>query len=170
MKKNRTIKRPLTNQTIVQEGVYNGCEIESADIMERGSQFHETGKRDVLNLKVRIPLPNGDFAILFYAPNLSWGAKSRMVKLLQDLEALPDPGEDLDLDSLVGMKVTVFVENVEKDGKTYSNIVKMKKEKGTAEMPSVSEKKVAQHDQEEVENFFKDENEYEEVGSMDLID
>jgi hypothetical protein len=169
MKKNRTITRPLTNQTIVQEGVYNGCEIESADIMEMDSQFHETGKRDVLNLKVRIPLPNGDSATLFYAPNLAWGAKSRMVKLLQDLEALPDPGEDLDLDSLVGMKVTVFVENVEKDDKTYSNIVKMKKEKGTAVRPPVPARKVTQSDLNEMEDLFKDEYECEEVESMEKI-
>jgi hypothetical protein len=46
-----------------------------------------------------------------------------MVKVLQDLDCLPEAGKRLDLDGMVGMKVKVVIENVERDGIEYSNVI-----------------------------------------------
>jgi hypothetical protein len=123
---NRVLTRPESTRPYVPNGKYDG-EIESTEVAERDSKYHAKGKRDVLSFRVGVFTEDGDVVPLNLEPNLSWHPKSKLVQLLQDLDALPEPREDLDLDALVGMRVTVTVENVEKNGENYSNIIEMKK-------------------------------------------
>jgi hypothetical protein len=53
--------------------------------------------------------------------------KSRLTKLLEDMEMLPRANEDFDTNTLVGLDVTVLVEKVFKNGVRYTNVSKMKR-------------------------------------------
>lgn len=119
------LTRTATKPTI-QEGTYPG-EIDSVEVREMNSSYHESGKRTAVSVKVNFTLSNGVQCDLFYAPTLTWSPKGKLMKMLHDLQAVPALGKQLDLDALVGMAVTVKVENVVGDAVTYSNIVEMKK-------------------------------------------
>jgi hypothetical protein len=126
------IKRLMLRPSIrscVEEGMHKGT-IDSVVVKEIDSKFSETGKRIVLNIKVLVEDEESEEEVALYlAPNFTWSSKGRLIKTLQDLEALPETGGTLDIDAMVGMKVKVVVENVEKDGIEYSNIITMKKAK-----------------------------------------
>ncbi|MDV2888130.1 hypothetical protein RYX45_23490, partial [Alkalihalophilus pseudofirmus] len=83
------------------------------------SIYHASGKRDALNLKVEFIKPNGDLVYLFYAPTITWSPKGKFMKMLHDLDKVPAMGEELDINSLVGMNVTATIENVERDNVVY---------------------------------------------------
>jgi len=125
----RTAKKPTT-----QAGTFPG-KIESVEIREMSSSYHESGKRDAVNLKVGLKQANGERCYEYYAPTLTWSPKGKLMKMLQDLQAVPAMGEQLDIDALVGMDVMVKVANVVVGAETHSNIVELKKsetvERGT---------------------------------------
>lgn len=121
------VTRP-SMRSCVEEGMHKGT-IDLVVLKEVESKFSETGKRIVLNIKVLVEDEDGEEVALYISPNFTWSSKGKMLKVLQDLECLPEAGEKLDIDAIVGMKVKVVIENVEKDGIEYSNIVTMKKAK-----------------------------------------
>ena len=98
------LKRPASNLRTVEDGVYTG-EIRSSELVVRESKYTETGYRTVLNIRIGIKNNEGEPVDLYIAPNFTWGKKGNMYKLLEKLDALPAPGEDLDLDALVGIPV-----------------------------------------------------------------
>jgi hypothetical protein len=57
----------------------------------------------------------------------SLSPKSKLTKLLDDMEMLSDVNEDFDTDSLLGLPVIVLVERVVKNGVCYTNVNKIKK-------------------------------------------
>lgn len=120
------LARPADNKHTVPDGAYNGETI-NAEFIERDSQYSDDGKRVVLNIKVEVEDDEGEAVDLYSAPNYSWSKRGNMIKILEKLDALPAPGESIDLEELVGIPVQVIVENVEKDGDTYSNIVSIKR-------------------------------------------
>ncbi len=99
----------------------------SVEVKEFDSLYHDSGKRVALNTKVEFIKPNGEFVYLYYAPTITWSEKGKLMKMLQDLDVVPAEGEELDINALIGMKVTATIENVERDGTVYSNIVRIQK-------------------------------------------
>ncbi len=122
------LARPEGNKRNIDEGSYKGITT-LAELAERDSQYSEDGKRVVLNIKVEVEDDEGEMVDLYISPNYSWSKRGKMIKLLEKLDCLPAPGEAIDLDDLVGIPVQVIVENVEKDGEIYSNIVSIKRDK-----------------------------------------
>jgi len=109
----------------IADGVYAGV-ISQAELIERESKYSSDGFRVVLRLQVEIEDEDGETVSLFSNANVSWSKKATMVKLLEDLKFLPAPGEGLQLRDLVGLGVQAMIENVERDGTTFSNIVSLK--------------------------------------------
>ncbi|NMM65121.1 hypothetical protein HBE96_21285 [Clostridium sp. P21] len=153
-------KRP-SMRSCVEEGMHKGA-IDSVVLKEVESKFSGTGKRIVLNIKVIVEDEDGKEVALYLSPNFTWSTKGKMIKVLQDLECLPEAGERLDIDAMVGMKVKVVVENTEKDGIEYSNIISMKRAK-ESKVPSNKNRKIPQRktsSQEELEEL----NELDDMG------
>lgn len=115
-----------SNKYVVNEGAQDG-KIFTVEVKEFDSIYHASGKRDALNLKVEFIKPNGDLVYLFYAPTITWSPKGKFMQMLYDLQVVPAMGEELDINSLVGMNVTATIENVERDNVVYSNIVRIQK-------------------------------------------
>lgn len=115
-----------SNKYALNEGAQN-AKIFSVEIKEFPSIYHASGKRDALNTKVEFIKPNGDFVYLYYAPTITWSEKGKFMKMLHDLDVVPAEGEELDINTLIGMRVTATIENVERDGIVYSNIVRIQK-------------------------------------------
>ncbi len=122
------LTRPADNKRTIPDGAYNG-ETTNAELVERDSQYSDDGKRVALNIKIEVEDDEGEVVDLYIAPNYSWSKRGKMIKILEKLDVLPDPGESVDVDEIVGIPVQVIVENVEKDGETYSNIVSIKRVK-----------------------------------------
>lgn len=120
------LTRPVSNKKTIMEGAYNGETI-SAVLVEKESQFSADGFRVVLIIKVEVQDQDDETVELYSSSNFSWSKRGRMLKVLEKLEALPDQGESINLEELEGIPVQVIVENIEKDGEIYSNIVSMKK-------------------------------------------
>jgi hypothetical protein len=110
----------------VDDGAQEG-KIFLIEVKEFDSIYHASGKRDALNIKMEFFKPNGELVYLYYAPTITWSPKGKFMKMLQDLDLLPAMGEELDINKLVGMKVTATIENVQRDNVVYSNIVRIKK-------------------------------------------
>lgn len=89
------------------------------------SKFHPSGVREVLSLQVRIFLPDSE-PHLFYTINWDWKNRS-FTRLLYDLGALPERGQEFDPEALAGLEVIATVSNEEKNGVTYSNITSLRK-------------------------------------------
>lgn len=151
------LARPAYNKITIPNGAYNG-ELTKAELVERDSKYSEDKKRVVLNLKVEVGDDEGEVVDLYIAPNYSWSKKGGMIKILENLEILPEPGETIDLDELIGIPVQVIVENVEKDDETYSNIVSIKRIK-TIQSQRRNQKK----------SFTRKPNEYIEVDSIEEV-
>ncbi|ESU34155.1 hypothetical protein G3A_02485 [Bacillus sp. 17376] len=115
-----------SNKYVLSEGAQEG-RIFSVEVKEFPSVYHDSGKRDALNTKVEFIKPNGEFVYLYYAPTITWSEKGKLMKMLHDLDVVPAEDEELDINSLIGMKVTATIENVERDGIVYSNIVRIQK-------------------------------------------
>lgn len=126
LKNLETIERPEGNGRTIEDGTYDGV-IASIELVERESKYSKDGTRVVLNTKIEVEDAEGDTVDLFYAVNYSWSKKGNMLKFLEKLDALPNPGQSTRLSDLVGMTVRVSVENVTKDGETYSNIISIRK-------------------------------------------
>lgn len=120
------LERPAASRKTVADGAYDGNTM-SAELLERESKFSGDGTRVVLNIKVEVLDEEGEKVELYVSPNLSWSKRGNMIKILEGLGALPEPGESLRLADLVGIPVRVMVENVDKDGETYSNIIRIKR-------------------------------------------
>ncbi|WP_110928442.1 hypothetical protein [Bacillus massiliglaciei] len=137
-----------SNKYVLDDGAKNG-KIFSVRVKEFPSIYHDSGKRDALVIKVEFIKPNGEFIYLEYAPTITWSPKGRLMKLLDDLDAVPAEGEELDTDGLVGMNVTATIENVQRDDIVYSNIVRI--QKGEA---GIHAKKPNQEDSEMMNQLF----------------
>jgi len=120
--------RPSTksNKYVFDEGPKDG-KIFSVEVKEFDSFFHDSGKRVALNIKVEFIKPNGELVYLYYAPTITWSEKGKLMKMLHDLDVVPAEGEELDINSLIGMKVTATIEIVERDNNVYSNIIRIQK-------------------------------------------
>ena len=120
----RILKRPTKTKRYIEEGIWEG-EITDAEIDEVKSKYHDSGKRTVIKIEVKVRDDDGNDVVLYDYPTKTWSKQGNWYKILDNLDMLPAPGEDFDLDDLVGVQVKVMVENVTKGDKTYSNIVKM---------------------------------------------
>jgi hypothetical protein len=120
------LDRPEGNRRSIDDGIYEG-ETTNAEFQEWESKYSEDGSRVVLSIRLEVEDADGELVDLYVAPNYSWSKRGNMVKVLENLDMLPEPGERLQLTDLVGIPVQVMVENVEKDGETYSNIIRMKR-------------------------------------------
>ena len=137
----RFIRRPVFKSN-VPDGQYNG-KITAADISEVDSTKYPGEKFDVLNFKVKVKDDEGNEVTLLDRVTCTWGRNGRLMARLESLGMLPEEGEDLDLDAFIGLQVTVQVENSEKDGRTYSNIINMEKEKPAISLKRSAIKKLA---------------------------
>jgi len=168
------LQRPEGNKRTTDDGVYRGITAH-AEFQEWSCNFSKDGTRVVLSLRVEVEDSEGELVDLYISPNYSWSKKGKMIKLLEDLDMLPGPGEGIKLADLVGIPVQVTVENVEKDEETYSNIVSMKRNgsKRTTTTSS-SEKRIVKkrpipkrENAQAAEALFLNNEEYEEVDSID---
>lgn len=129
MMKNFNLTRPNDKKrTNIPDGNYKGRIVE-AEIKEISCNYSPTGKRIVLNIKARIDDGNGNTEILYKSVNYVWHEQGNMVKLLDDLGELPKPGQELVLENLIDIPVNITIENVEKDGAVYSNIVRITRDR-----------------------------------------
>lgn len=169
------LDRPEGNKRSIEDGVFEG-ETSHVELQEWESKFSEDGTRVVLSIKVEVEDAEGELVDLYIAPNYSWSKRGNMSKVLENLNMLPEPGERLNLEDLVGIPVQVMVENVEKDGETYSNIIRLKRlAQNRSASARIPEKKVPRKrpvpksSQVEADKLFaeSEENEYEEVDSID---
>lgn len=123
----KNLTRPESSEVeIVPEGLQN-AELVEAELVERDSKFSEDGKRVVLNSRVLVTTSDNKTASLYYSVTYSWSKRGKMCKLLEDLQMMPEPGENLKIADLIGIPVQVLVQNVDKDGVVYSNIVSIKR-------------------------------------------
>ncbi|QJX63799.1 hypothetical protein HLK66_20570 [Niallia circulans] len=120
------IRKSNTTKYVLDEGVHNG-KIFSVEVKKFDSIYHDSGKRVALNTKVEFVKTNGEFIYLYYAPTITWSEKGKFMKMLHDLDVVPAEGEELDINGLIGMKVTATIENVERNNVVYSNIVRIQK-------------------------------------------
>lgn len=168
------LDRPEGNKRSIEDGVYEG-ETSNAELQEWESKFSEDGTRVVLSIRVEVEDADGETVDLYIAPNFSWSKRGKMIKVLENLDMLPAPGERLDLEDLVGIPVQVMVENVEKDGETYSNIIRMKRvaqplsaAAGRPEKKMSRKRSIPKSFQSQADKLFDepDEEGYEEVVSI----
>lgn len=117
--------RPSHKYTL--DGGAQNAKIFSVEIKEFPSTYHASGKRDALNLRLEFINLNGELVYLYYAPTITWSPKGKLMKMLHDLDVVPAEGEELDINMLKGMRVTATIENVERNGVVYSNIVRIQK-------------------------------------------
>ena len=89
------------------------------------SKFHPSGMREVLSLHVRIFLPDSE-PHLFHVVNWDWKNRA-FTRLLYDLGALPDHGQEFNPETLAGLEVIATVSTEEKSGVTYSNVTSLRK-------------------------------------------
>jgi hypothetical protein len=169
------LDRPEGNKRSIEDGVYEG-ETSHAEFQEWESKFSEDGTRVVLSIRVEVEDADGELVDLYISPNYSWSKRGNMVKVLENLDILPGPGERLQLEDLVGIPVQVMVENVEKDGETYSNIIRMKtlaqnrsKSARSLEKKIPKKRPIPKSFKSEADKLFdeQDEDVYEEVDSID---
>lgn len=142
------IRKSDRNKYYLPEGMHNG-RIFLVEVKEFESIYHDSGKRNALNTKVEFIKPNGEFVYLYYAPTITWSEKGKFMKMLHDLDVVPAEGEELDINALIGMKVTATIENVERDGTVYSNIVRIQKRE-----TSIPAKKPNKEDSEMMKQLF----------------
>ncbi|WP_312505943.1 hypothetical protein [Lysinibacillus sp.] len=155
------LARPESNNKNVSDGAYNGF-IRLAEFVERDCQYSADGKRIVLNIKVEVIDEEGETVDLYIAPNYSWSKLGKMVKILEKLEVLPNPGESISLEELVDMPVLVIVENVEKDNVTYSNIKSIERTKQSTSKNAIIKKtlenankpKISAHVEDDFDDLF----------------
>lgn len=116
---NGMLIRPEEGKRYVNAGTYTG-EIVQVELVERECNYNEDKKRVVVNFKIEI---EDEEVTLYFSPNLAWTKHGKLVRTLEKLGALPELGESLQLEKMVGISVRVTVENNEKEGTTYSNII-----------------------------------------------
>lgn len=119
----RTIFRP--GDDVLPPGVYTG-ELVSVERSEYPSDYHDSGKREALDMKYRLSDGDGNAGTVMDYPTLSFDHRSNLHKTLKGLNALPDRGEGLDLDELEGTRVRAVVEVEQKrGGGEYNKIVQV---------------------------------------------
>ena len=148
-KRQSKLVRP-SNKNFLDEGPKKG-KILSVEVKEFDSIYHDSGKRDALNIKVEFITLNGELVHLYYAPTITWSMKGKLMQMLDDLDALPPKGKELDTNALVGMDVTATIENVQRGDNVYSNIVRIQK-RGTG--IQVQAKPSNEEDSEMMDEFF----------------
>lgn len=114
------------NKNPLGDGAQEG-RIFSTEVKEFDSFYHDSGKRVALNIKVEFTNPNGELVYLYYSPTITWSEKGNLMKMLHDLDVVPAEGEELDINALIGMKVTATIENVMRDNSTHSKIVRIQR-------------------------------------------
>ena len=108
------------------DGVYQGY-LEKAEKLIVNSAFTDTGKKETIVFTAIIKNRDGEEVELPFFNNLTWSKYGNLHKTLVELDRLPKEGEIFDLTSVEGIAVEVTVENNEKNGIVYSNIVELKK-------------------------------------------
>lgn len=119
---NKNRVRPSTDSYFVPDGEHYGL-IFDAQEKQLPSKYHPSGYRDVLSIKIKV-FHSGTETNLFYNVNWDWGSR-RFLKTLEDLEVLPEPGKEFDLELLVNKEVMVTITNELKNGTNYSNIMQV---------------------------------------------
>ncbi|SDL15257.1 hypothetical protein [Halarsenatibacter silvermanii] len=123
----RTIRRPKSDDGILPPGVYTG-ELVSVKKSEYPSDFHDSGKRDALDMEYELSDKNGNSGTVMDYPSENFRPRSKLRSVLKGLGEMPEEGEDLDLDDLEGTKVRVIIEIDEKrNGEKYNKVVSVKK-------------------------------------------
>lgn len=124
-KNNGRLNRPKTTHQTTRDGVTSGVIVSVTT--EKREDTYKGGTRDVLEVHVNVESDDGEPVTLYSFYNINWSKKSNLMKFLDKLGKIPTLGESIELADLVGLPVQVTVENVEKNGETYSNIVSIRK-------------------------------------------
>jgi len=119
------LARPQNNRKTTRDGSYDGETVHAA-FDEKDDKFNG-GTRTVLNLGYAVVDDDGELVRLYQFLNYNWNERSNMFKTLEKLGKLPKPGENIQLSELVGIPVRIRVENVVKNGETYSNVISVQK-------------------------------------------
>lgn len=90
----------------------------------------------LVTLVNKVQTDKGDITKFFEVP-MSWNPNSKWMQLLDELGLTVDEGETFKSAFLNGLSVVVEVENVERGGKRYSNIVMIKKQPGVVSTSSM---------------------------------
>jgi hypothetical protein len=122
---NMIIKREKTGKINLADGFY-AATIQRVDVKTEKSRFSADGERVALNLFIQVE-HGMEKVVLCSLVTANLSPKSKLTQLLDDLGMLPSMNGDFDTDSLIGMFVTVLLENVVRNGATYTNVVKIKK-------------------------------------------
>ena len=110
----------------VENGIYEGTIVGAYEKAFK-SQYHPNGQRDVLSLRVKVYHPKAAY-FLFYNVTWEW-TNYRFCQVLEELGVMPELGEELNLDSMVGKNVIITVENQTSQGRNFTNIVDLKLQK-----------------------------------------
>src|SRR6056297_198710 len=101
------------------DGRYPGTIVSSK--LREGKDRFNGGQRKFLNLGIEVDAGDGGTRKVFYGCNYyddrEWSSKLKIYRLLENLDRLPEPGEALDIKSLVGMEVDVMIQAKSKNGK-----------------------------------------------------
>lgn len=155
--------RPEDKGYTVPDGAYNGV-TQMAELAERDSKYSKDGKRVVLNIMIEVQDSDGQKVRLYVSPTYTWSKRGNMVKIFDRLGVEVPPGEGVSLEKLVNIPVQVVVENVVKDGVTYSNVVSIKRTikkvkkpiKKKNQLVSQIEEELAQAETEEDDDDYSD--------------
>ena len=113
-----------TQDVSVPSGEYAGIIMDAIE-KTLPSKYHSSGVREVLSIQVRLFLPDSE-PHLFHTVNWDWKNRS-FTRLLYDLGALPERGQEFNPESLAGLEVIATVNTEDKSGVTYSNITSLRK-------------------------------------------
>lgn len=117
--------RPVAKTRFVEEG-YHKAIIESVRAVVQSNPFTPSGKSEELELEFKVK-EGKEEVILDHILKLTWCEDGKMYQLLEELDLLPEAGEMLDLNGLIGMSVKILVTNMIHDGEPYSKIIDIEK-------------------------------------------
>lgn len=121
-----SIKRPNLKSATKSSGVRPGVII-SAEVKQKPDNFSPKGEKMVLSLKISVTDVDGAEVQVYYSPNYNWDPRGNMVKLLEELGAMPGVGEEICLDDLCGIEVFAEISNNVTTNRTFSNVKSVRK-------------------------------------------
>lgn len=122
---NKYLKRPVAKEEFVAEGAHEAT-IESARAIFQSNPFTTSGISEELQLELKVE-DGGKEVYLKHNVNLAWDESGDLCNMLLNLEELPEEGEVLNIEDLIGMDVKILVTNCECEGKTYSEVIDIEK-------------------------------------------
>lgn len=121
------ISRPMFDNSkyFVEDGPTPGT-ITAVNRETRPSIYQEGSEWTLARLTIDVHICRGNVRKYFDVP-LSWASKSKWSQTLAALGITVAPGEAFKLSSLINSPVIAHIENVERNGNSYSNVVAIEK-------------------------------------------